>query len=272
MKYLENAFKFLGKYYMLAVPLFISLALSAIVQGAGTAGMTANLKDILSMTGNPERFTDPSQFIKMFSSFVPFLIGGGVLAFILKFAVEPATYGMVSKALDTGSADLNDFVPSLRQNIVKYIIYWVANIVLWVAFSIAACIVMVIFGLLVAVLKGLGIALLVLAGIALVVAGIIIGVHISLWFAAMVIDGLDVMAAVKKSIGIVKSMFWTILGISLLVSIASSIASSILGIIFKWIPVIGPIILSVIPAAAGFVMIVFYISVYREKTGGNAAA
>jgi hypothetical protein len=102
--------------------------------------------------------------------------------------------------------------------------------------------------------------------IGLVIFYIAFGTLISLWFPAMVVDGLSVFDALKKSIDIVKYCFWTVFGITLLVSIACSIVSYILSFL-GGIPVLGTIILSAIPAIQYFVMAVFSLLVYREKTG-----
>jgi hypothetical protein len=75
-----------------------------------------------------------------------------------------------------------------------------------------------------------------------------------------------VIAAAKKSIEVIKSCFWTVLGITLLVSIACGIAGWILGLL-TIIPLLGPIIASIVPTVQTFVMIVFLLILYRERTG-----
>lgn len=52
-----------------------------------------------------------------------------------------------------------------------------------------------------------------------------------------------------------------------LLSIGSYAASGILSIIIGWIPVIGTIVVSAVPTASAFIMIVFLISLYREHAG-----
>jgi hypothetical protein len=92
-----------------------------------------------------------------------------------------------------------------------------------------------------------------------------------MWFSAMVVDGLDVVAAAKKSIEVVKSCFWTVVGITILVSILFAIAGFVLGLL-KGIPLLGPIIYSAVPAGQYFVMAVFLLMLYRDKTGRTSAA
>lgn len=269
MKYLENALKFLGKFFILAVPLYVLAAIPALIQGAGAVKLFSKMGSMYSMFSDPARFSDPAQIFGLFSSIIPLAVGGGVLAFILNFIAIPSTYGMVNKALETNQADLNDFVPALQQNFVKYILYWIGTIVVGLAFFVASGIIIAILGLLTAAIGWVGGILLVLVILALFVAGVVLFVLLSLWLPAMVVDNLDVVAAAKKSIEIAKAAFWLLLGISLLVWIAGAIVSGILSFL-GFIPLIGSLILSVIPAVTGFIMTVFYLQVYRDKTGKAA--
>jgi len=132
--------------------------------------------------------------------------------------------------------------------------------------GIATILILLLMVLLVSLLKGFGVALMVIVIIALVLFFLAFGVLISLWFSAMVVDGLSVFDGFKKSIEIVRTCFWTVLGITILVSLAASVVSAILGFLGA-IPVLGPVILSVIPAAQYFVIAVFSLLIYRDKTG-----
>lgn len=267
MSYLERSIKFLMRYYMLAIPLFIITAIPALSGGLGSLTLIGSLGTMFKTINDPYMLMqDPGGLITALMSSFALMAGGGFLAFVLNFAAIPATYGMINKALDTNHADLNDFVPSLQQNIVKYVLYWVGTIAVGLVCGLAGIILIVLLGLLIAALKWFGIFIAVIAGLAAVAVGIAIGVLLSLWFAAMVIDDLDVVSALKKSVETAKSSFWTLLGIGLLVALASSIISGILSFI-GIIPVLGPVILSVIPTAASFLMTVFYILVYRDKSG-----
>lgn len=270
MEYLERVFNFVKKYYILVVPLFVMAAVPALISGTGAANTLGRMSVIFAGISDPVRMQDPTQLIKMFSAVMSSVAGTGFLAFILKFAAIPATYGMVNKALEIGKADLNDFTPLLSQNIVKYLFYWLGSIVVWIIFLLAALIIFLILGLLTAAVKALGVILLILAGIAVPLAGIVISILISLWFTAMVVDNLEVMDALKKSIALAKSNFPTILGITLLVWLAGAVAGSILGFI-GLIPLIGPLVVSIVPAATSFVITVFYIMLYRNKTGKYSA-
>lgn len=264
MKYLESAIKFLIKNWILAVPLFVLVALGTLL--GGSTNTLANLTQLQNSFGSVGSLTSPDKMLSALPSILPaFAVGGGFLVLLFNFVAIPATYGLVNKSLDTGSASLNDIGAAVSQNFVKYVMYFIGTIVVCLALGVASVIILLIFGALSALIKPL-IVLTVLIGIALALAIIVFMVLLSMWLSAMVVDGLDVVAAAKKSIEVVRSCFWTVLGISILVSIACGIAGWILG----WlgvIPLLGRIIISIVPTAQTFIMLVFYLVVYREKTG-----
>jgi len=115
MKYLESAIKFLLKYWILALPLFVLTAIATLVSGGGAS--TAQLGDLWSTIGNPGQLTDPGNLIKTLPAVLPAIAGGGILAFLFNFVSIPATYGLVNKGLETGTAGLNDIGPAVTLNV-----------------------------------------------------------------------------------------------------------------------------------------------------------
>jgi hypothetical protein len=265
MNYLVNAVKFSIKNWIFILPLFILMALASLIGGVSSAASLG------AFTGLLQSNSDPGALLAALPALITSIIGGGVVAFIAPFIYMPATYGLVNKSLETGNATINDIGAAISNNFVKYIIYFVGQLVVYLVCGIPAFLLVLLFSWLTTALHGLGIFLLFIIMIALIVFFVVLGVLLSLWYAAMVIDGLDVVAAAKKSIEIVKGFFWTIIGITILVSIAASIVAGILGFL-RVIPLIGPIIISAVPTAQTFVMIVFSIMVYRERTGRINAA
>lgn len=264
MKYLESAIKFLIKNWILAVPLFVLVALAAIL--GGTSNALASLSSLWLAYGNMEQLTNPGSLFSSLPAVLPAVaVGGGIWAFLFNFAAIPASYGLVNKSLETGNASLNDIGAAISQNFVKYIMYFVGMIVLSIALGIGSFIVLAIFGLLTALINPL-VILTVIVAIALIIGIIVLMVLLSMWLTAMIVDGLDVIAAAKKSVEVVGSCFWTVLGITILVAIACGIAGWILGLL-AIIPLIGPIIASVVPTVQTFIMIVFLLIIYRERTG-----
>jgi hypothetical protein len=135
---------------------------------------------------------------------------------------------------------------------------------LWLVFTIAVCIFILVFVILASIIGKIGYVLVALSILLSVLAGIVLGILTSLWFPAMVVENLDVIAALKKSFKVASASFWTILGITLLVWLVGAVAGFILGFI-GLIPFIGTLIVSIVPAVTGFIMIVFYMMIYRDK-------
>ena len=262
MKYLSSAVDFAIKNWMLIIPVFVLLAISGLIQGAGAA---ASLGTILSLA-DMDNFTSAEAIFRLVPTILALTVGSGIVAFIARFIYEPATYGLVNKKLETGSATLNEIGAAISENFVKYVMFFIGSLVVNLVLGIATVLIMLLMVLLVSLLKGFGVALMVIVIIALVLFFLAFGVLISLWFSAMVVDGLSVFDGFKKSIEIVRTCFWTVLGITILVSLAASVVSAILGFLGA-IPVLGPVILSVIPAAQYFVIAVFSLLIYRGKTG-----
>lgn len=262
MKYLVSAVNFSIKNWMLILPLFVLTALASLIGGVGSA-MSLGTITSLANVGN---YSDIGAIMGILPGVMAAVAGGGIIAFLAKFVYEPATYGLVNKSLDTGNASINDMGAAISNNFVKYIMYFVGMLVVGVVVSIAAVLILLLLGLILSLLKGLGAFLMVIIGLAVAIAGIVIYVLLSMWFAAMVVDGLDVVGAAKKSMEVVKSCFWTVLGITILIAIAAGIAGAILGFLAR-IPLLGPIIYSVVPAAQAFITTVFVLMLYREKTG-----
>ena len=263
MKYLENAIRFITKHYILAVPLFISTALAALL-GGSTSGFIGKAWEVLAdMRAEVDFFNNPAGIISFLTS-AAVVSGIGFLSFILTIIVTPATYGMVNKALNEGFATLNDFVPQFKNNIAKYLIFWVGTLVLWLGFGILVALFGLISALFIAISKWLGILFIVIMFLLIIIAVVYVGVNMSLWFPAMVVENIDVLSAFKKSFSLVKRNFLMILGINLLVGIVASLASLILSIL-GMIPLLGSIILSIVPTASSFTMIVFFLMYYKGE-------
>ena len=275
MKYLEKAFHFLIKNYFLMVPLFIVAVLPSLIAAAGASALGANMGEIWLIIQNLEDFLEEP--MKLMEAIGPMLIAtvglaglGGFLAFVLNFVAYPATGGMIKKGMKTGRTDLSDFSPSLSEYFKTYFMYWVGKLVFGIIVGIIAIILFVILGIIAGMLgRVVGIILAVLGVLAMGVVGIAITILVTLWFPAMVIDNLAVVDGFKKSIEVAKSNFWTLLGIGLLVTVASAIVGGIVGLIVGWIPFIGTIIAQVIPTFATVLILVFQFMLYADRTGNN---
>lgn len=263
MNHLVNAVKYSIKNWMLIIPIFVLTALNALIKSGGSR-LTINMITSFFQTGG---YIDSGALFELIVKILISAIGGTVVAIIIPFLYEPATYGLVNKSLETGNASLNDLGSAISSNFLKYIMYFLGKLVVSLACGIPAILLVLLCVFIISAAKGIGILLFLLISLALAAFFIALGVLLSMWYTAIVIDGMDVVAAAKKSIEVVKGCFWTVLGITLLVGIAASVSTSIIGLIVGWIPVLGDIITAAVPAIQTFVMIVFTMMLYREKTG-----
>jgi hypothetical protein len=191
---------------------------------------------------------------------------------LLKFAAMPATAGMVKKGVAGELVKLDDTVPMIKEHFAQYVIYWVGNLVVSIVLGIVFMIPVLIFGALTLLLKGFGVFLLFIVILAEIAAGIAVATLLSLWFPAMIIENMSVVDAAKKSVEIVKKNFWIILGITVLIAIVGGITSSIVSAIFGFIPLIGAVVATVVPALVEVVRMAFYFMFYRGETGGQPRA
>lgn len=268
MKYFENALNFLGRFFVLIIPIYLLYAIPSLINGIGTSVNYGKYLDFArSLSMNPMQLQNPSEIMRLFSGLFITVIGASLLGLILEFITKPASFGMINNALKYGSSDLNEFVPALKENFIRYVIYWIGSLLLWLVFSIAACLAILIFVLLAAVIGKIGYVLVALVVLTVILAGIALGTLTSLWFPAMVAEELDVLEGLKKSFKVAGESFWTILGLTLLVWLIGAVAGFVLGF-FGIIPVIGSLVVSMVPAVTGFFMMAVYMMIYREKASG----
>jgi len=269
MRFLENAFRFTFKNFLITLPLLISMAIPAFIMSIGSIGLFTNMSKLQQIiedmsTGSNFHF-GKELFFDMFSkTMIVSMIVAGLLYIILSIFVYPATYGLINKTYETGSASFSDITSCMAKYIGRFIQYILLGIAIFfialIAFGILIGIVVVI---LIKVSSVLGILILVLFYLAFIVGCITLSIYLSLWFPAVCIEDTGIIQGLKNSFKYVSGSFWPILGITLLVSLCGSVAGGMVG----WFPVIGSVISSVITSLAGFITIVFYFEVYREKTG-----
>lgn len=268
MKYLENSFKFFGKFFLLAIPMYIMIAVTQLLMTPALRLMEERMNEIQSsLIFSNFEYTEIFKMIyDIYMEALPTMILAMIASLVLGFLVNPATFGVINKALSTGKADLTDFLSEFLKNIGKYFLYLLGTIVLVILLTVVF---VIFFGLLALLSKAigvLGIILSILFEVAAFLALIAFVFMLSYWFPAMVTDNKGVFQGLKSSISVAKSYFWPTVGISVLIGIASWIAGMVLEN-FRMIPVAGPMLISIPQALAQFIMTVFFMIVYREKTG-----
>lgn len=261
MQYLKGIFKFTAKFYVLAIPLYIVYVISGL---SNKITVQAILNDLLSLSGYIYPVLHIPRISKAIASSIFFLACGGTLSLILKLAVIPATYGMVNKALDHGSSSLKDFIPSLFTNFRKYIFYLIGVFLTWFTYFWASVFFVFVFALMLFLPAKLSIGLVVCAIIACAIAGILLAIYISLWFSAMIVDGLGSEEALRKSYKLVQKSFWTISSVEVFITVGGMLLRSVLETIV-FIPYIKPVIAAIAPALSNFLLIVFCLMFYRDR-------
>ncbi|ACL76151.1 hypothetical protein [Ruminiclostridium cellulolyticum] len=279
MRYLENAFKFTFKNFIITLPLLIAMAIPSMIMGVGSLGFLFNMKNFEQIF---EQMLDSSgTFIPTYRMFIDLygpamiisMIISAVLGLILSILVYPATYGMINKKYETGISTLSDMTSSMTKYIGRYVLYGLLKIAIWIGLVIAYLI-LVTIGIVVvtAVSKVAGAILLVLFTLAFIAACIALGVYTSLWFTAVCVEDSDILTGLKNSFRYVSGSFGKILGISMLIAIFGSIGGAIIGVVVGWIPIIGGAVSSIVSYLAQFITIVFFFEIYREKSGKYACA
>ena len=265
MKYFEDAFKFVTKNYLILIPSFIAAIVPALlVMGATptTAELQAILSDFQQYPGyfleNPDVFMEALRTAGVGNS-----ASSGAISTILNFMAIPMTAGLVKLGLSRGSVSINDFALALSSNIGKYFRYFLGGILFALVVAVSVILYVIVLITLIAAMGESGIIVFFLGFFLLFVFALAIGIFLSFWFAAMVLDDLGVMAALKKSFAIAKRSFWTLVGIGLLLAIAEAIIGGFLGF-FAFIPLLPTLLTSALSAFVVVVHLAFLFLIYRS--------
>jgi hypothetical protein len=275
MRYLENAFRFVFKNYMLGIPLLIIAIIPAIFQGIGSMFLMVNytnrIKDILqglNVGGFPQSGNIWDFYLNLFG--MKYLIFAGVsliVTIVLSIIFTPAEYGLINKKYQTGKAMLNDIAPSISKYIGRYILCGLLGFAIILGAAVEFGVLMFVAAFVVTASLPLGILLIILLVLAYIAGSITLYVYMSLWLPAVCTEDCGVIQGLTLSFKTVKGSFWMILGISLLIGLCNMAATGILSLVVGWIPVAGTVIVSAVGAFVSYLLIVFGFEVYRAKTG-----
>jgi MFS family permease len=273
MRYLENAFRFTFKNFLITLPLLISMAIPALIMGVGSLGFLANLgkfqqiiQDMVS--GRNYTFTPDMVYNLYGTTMIVSMIVAGILSLILNILVYPATYGLINKKYETGSANFSDITRCMSKYIGRYVLFILLSIAIGIGLTLVFCILIgIAAAIIITVSEVAGVLLLILFILAFIVGCITLSIYLSLWFPAVCIEDTDIIEGLKNSLKYVSGSFWTILGITLLVSLCGMVAGGILSLVIGWVPIIGSVVSPVISGLTAFITMVFYFEVYRDKTG-----
>lgn len=185
----------------------------------------------------------------------------GLISFVLGFAAAVMTWVLASK--DTISFE--DYLPSLTENVIKYLLYFLVNIVVWVAFSIVSVIL-----LLIVLNINVGVITIIML-LALFCAGVFLFTRLLFWFPIMFTEDKSVIEALKESFTATGDVFWSLLLVGLLLLVAQIIVGFVVGL-FGGISFLYAILNSAIATIFSVVYIVFVVRTYLDSKGGAAAA
>jgi hypothetical protein len=250
------------------------MAIPAMIMGVGSLGFLFNMRNFQQIF---ERILDSNgTYVPTYQTFfnlygpamIVSMIISSILSLVLTILVYPATYGMINKKYETGISNLSDMTSSMTKYIGRFVLYGLLKIAIWIGMALAFTILIGIAGVITAVVsKVAGAILIVLFSLAFIVACVALSVYLSLWFPSICIEDTDIITGLKNSFRYVSGNFWTILGISILISLCGGVAGMIIGLVVGWIPIIGGAVSTIVTYLAKFITIVFFFEIYREKSG-----
>lgn len=278
MRYLEKAFKFTFKNFILFLPLLISIAIPALVMSVGSMGFLLRMRNIEELQRLMRDFAYNSNNISAIPNLFNNLYGptmlasmgiAGLLSIVFAIIVKPATYGLVNKKYETGSASLSDFTSNMSKFAGRYVMFALLSFAIWLGVSVVMTTLGVVGVIIIAASSAapVGILLIIVAAIGAIVVSTALNTYLTLWFPAVCVENSSISAGLKNSFKRVSGYFWPILGITLLVTICGSITGLILSGILGWIPIIGKTVSPLVSGIAQIILMVFYFEVYRNRTG-----
>ena len=139
MEYLENAFKFWGKFKWLIVPLFILCCVAVFLGNPALKEITGTLNEVTDLglvTGEAENI-DLYDVLDKIAPNIGILLQVVLLVLFLSiFIFNYATYGMIIRGYETGATGLGSFFTSLKKYFIKFILYFLSVLIIMAAVAI----------------------------------------------------------------------------------------------------------------------------------------
>lgn len=273
MEYFKKSIDFLVKNFLIIVPIYVAVVVPLFFAGSIFNLTMSQFMPMFQSMMSDGVIPDTTEMVQTMMSNLSSVMANSALAsffgLVLSLIAYPAALGLIKKGLAGEETGLQFFVDALKENFVQYLLFLIGCIIVGVIAGIGLTIVFLILGLITAAIGTFGSILLVLISIAAVVFGIYFGIRLfSLWLPAMIIDKAGIFEGLKKGFETTKGSFWLLFLVTLLVSIATGILSAILGFL-AGIVIIGPLVLGAISALSSFLLYVFFMIVYKEKSQGS---
>lgn len=263
MNTLSKAIDLLRKHWMILIPTFLALLIPALLVRTNTNNVVEILREF---SDNYQYYAQNSEALSELFAGIKTGVGtGGILSTILNFAAVPMTAGLLRRVLEDQPAGFGEFAMSLSENIITYLKHVLGLILFGISIGIISLIYFLI--LLVVVFSGnsINLGVLLFGTLFFMIALMVVGVFLTFWFAAMVLEDYTLFAAVKRSFTLVGKCFWKIVGVTLLIQISLAILTGIAGG-FAGIPLVGPLLSSAVAATGSVLMMTFAFVLYKEQT------
>ncbi|MDQ2087332.1 hypothetical protein RBH29_12940 [Herbivorax sp. ANBcel31] len=273
MEYLENAFKFFGKYMLLIVPLLIISIVRSIMSAPGFEKIDEALNemsDLVIAKGDIAGIDFHGVVVQLAPSF-DLIIHSFLLALLLSLFVLPATYGMIIKGYETGKTGLGAFFTSFKKYFLKYMKYFLGVVLFFVVVGVILFFVLLMFAILFSINLLLGLIFLAIVAIVALIMFCALFNILNIWFIAMAWDNMKVFSAMSKSYELVKSYFWSSVGITFTIGFLYITINALIGGVLEAIFIVGPVVKSFFAVMCIYVLIVFGFEIYRDRTNKETA-
>ena len=273
MEYLKKSFNFLAKHILVIIPLYIAVVIPLFFTGMAMNALMTKIPEMIQSIMSEGSMSDPMEIFQYFASTMQTTMGGsaigGLLGLVLSLIAYPIVVGLIKKGLAGEETGFEHFLDALKENFVQYLLFIIGCIIVGVIVGVGLTIVFLIIGLILGMLGEVGAVLMILIGLAALVFGVYFGVRVfALWLPAMIIDKAGIFEGLKKGFAATKGSFWLLFLVSLLIMIISAVLSLILSFL-GGIVIIGPIVLGAVSTLASFLLLIFYMIVYKEKSQGG---
>lgn len=268
MEYLENAFKFWGRYIFLIVPLLIMNSVLMLI-GAPAVREISNVLNRISETARESGETAGVNVYEALVQMTPnltSLIFAGILALLLSIFILPATYGMIIKGYETGAIGFGDFFTSLKRNFIKFIPHFFSVLLSVVAIVIILILALILFTIIFSFSWQLGFLFFAVIIIGLIITICLLFNIFNISFIAMAWDNMKLSEAFLKSFKLVKSYLWSSIGITFVMGLLYITINALIGGVLDTIFIIGSVFKGFLISMCIYVLIVFGFEIYRDRT------
>jgi len=263
MNTLNKAIGLLRKHWIIIIPTFLAVFIPALLIRSSSGNLAEVLREF---SENIDYYSKNAEALnELFASARTGIGSGGLLSTILNIAAVPMTAGLLRRVLSDQPAGFGDFAVALSENILTYLKHLLGLILFGIGIGFTAVVYFVILLLVSFSGNTINFGVLFFGSILFMLLAVTIGTFLTFWFAAMVLEDYTLFAAVKRSFSLVRKCFWKIVGVTLLIQISIAILTGIAGG-FAGIPLVGPLLYSVVSAFGTVLMMTFAFVLYKEQT------